>query len=900
MARRIQITFLAVFLAIAAPAIAQEKFGSIEGTVTDGTGSILPGVTVTVTSPALIGEKTAVSNEAGEYIVRSLGPGIYNVRTDLAGFTPMARPGVEVRVGQTAEVNFRLTMAALTETATVTAEPPVIDVRNTARNYTVNAEAVKKVPISIAQSYTDLWNVAPGVRDTNATNTTGFVLINGANATQNKVKVDGIDASDHVNAGNTTLLNQVIIEEVAVVTGAFEAEAGFGSGGLMNIITRSGGNQFEGGVSGVFTPQEWNDTNLPGTQPADIDTWYPEAHLGGPILRDRLWFFGSAKFLDQSEGTVNVTTHRKEIESTELYGKLTYRPSERHHLIYTYQQDRRTETPSSVNVLLTFDASPLGQFGGYMTGINWDFLVSNRSFLNVLVSYFDKPGSTDGMHGTARRAQYTNAAGALLFFDENYDRDLTNEQTRPYITGSFSHTTTFFGSHDLKAFTEWYPRSSRLTRTRMNEVHVYRDSPVYGPRQLWRVQTPRPAGEVENEAIDEGIAFAIQDSWRPLDRLTVNAGLRYESNHTIVEGRREDLLDWQHVDPRLGLAWQIDDKTVVKTSYSKIGEKFALDFAFGFYPNAIVFDTWESSQVNGVLDVFTEGAPSAATTTRNVERSVPGVNEWVIGLQRQLPGQVAVDVSYVRRRFSHFADTVDRNMILDIPNRRFVGRVDPNFNDLLDVVDSDRVNRTYDSLQLWVNRRLADRWQFNGTYTYAIDKQEGTFGYGTAANAALQFAYGDRASEFFEEERNPRQSLKLAGSYTFPWDITAGIYYSYYSDVILYDQYQQFAPGTPVPRITLSNGRVINDPLFNPVLLVAPPSEEVGREIGGTELLNFQLEKTFNIRGQQFRIAGLLYNAPNSGTRLNYASRDIASPNYNVLSGVQRPRAAQLIVGWEF
>ena len=115
----------------------------------------------------------------------------------------------------------------------------------------------------------------------------------------------------------------------------------------------------------------------------------------------------------------------------------------------------------------------------------------------------------------------------------------------------------------------------------------------------------------------------------------------------------------------------------------------------------------------------------------------------------------------MQRKFGSFVDQVDRNMILDIPNKKFVGRVDPTKDALLDVVDTDRVKRSYRALQLWLNRRIADRWQFNGSYSYSIEKQEGEFGYGTAADAALQFAYGDRASEFFEQEFNPRHNLKL-------------------------------------------------------------------------------------------------------------------------------------------
>lgn len=902
MTRRIGFLVILV-LAIGSQVFGQENVGSISGTIVDASNNSLPGVTVTVTSPALIGSsKSVVTNDEGEYVVRRLPPGVYQVGTVLEGFASMLRPAVEVRVGQTAQVNFRMGLAAAAETVVVTGEGPVIDVRNTSRNFTVDTKAVEFIPISTAQQYTDLWVMAPGVRDQLATfsSTSRGASINGAGVAQNKVFVDGIDAGDHINAGTTTLLNQSIIQEVGISTGGFEASTGFGSGGLMNIVTRSGGNELSGGLSLIMAPQSFNDTNVPGTEPADIETYFPEIHVGGPIIRDRLWYFVSDKYLHESEGIFNVSAYRTETRAHEAYGKLTFRPSSRHHLMWVYQRDRRSEDPSFGTASFTYDATPVGKFGGYMTGVNWDFQATNTSFVNLLVSYFDKPNSTDGRNGLDPRTQYANAAGAIHTTSGNYDRDQTNQQTRPYLSGSWSQNLSFGGSHDLKLSTEWYPRSLRRNELRMNEVRIYRDSPTYGPQQLWRVRTPRPDGVVVNDAIDRGFAFALQDSWRPVDQLTVNAGLRYESNETTVEGWDEPLLDYDSWSPRLGLAYQINRDTVVKASASRFGEKFALDWTFTYFPNSVVFDQWESSKVNGELDLFTEAGAPSFTTTRSIERPVTSVWEYALSVQRQLPGRIAVDVSYIQREYQNFPDMIDRNLILDIPNKKFVGRVDPRFDALIDVVDTERVKREYRAVQIWLNRRLADRWQFNGSYTYAIDKQTGEFGYGTAANAALQFAYGDRASEFFEEEVGGRHNLKLSGSYTFPWAVTAGLYYSKFSDAMAYDRYQELPPGTTAPRVTLSNGRVVADPLFNPVRLVDVPSENVGRRIGGTELLNFQLQKRFDFANHGLKVTALVYNILNADTYTLYGSTTLGNPNYNRVFGAQRPRAGQLSFGWEF
>lgn len=901
MMRWLGFVVLSALLASVSPSLAQETTGTIEGTVRDASRAVLPGVTVTVAGPAIMGLREVATDERGIYTVRSLPPGEFEVRAALAGFAPMVRQPVEVRVGQTATINFDMSVAGVTETTVVRAEAPVVDLRRNSRNFTIDTAAISLIPLSTSQQYTDFWVMAPGVRDSLATATgSQSPSINGASSTQNKVFVDGIDVGDHVNASTTTFLNNAIIQEVAIATGGVEAQTGFGTGGVMNIVTKSGGNQYRGGASLFLTPKRFNGTNFPGTSPANVESYYPEGHLGGPIVRDRLWFFASEKYLYENVGIFNVTSYKSKIRSHEFYAKSTYQPHQRHRLAFIFQHDRRLQDPSFGTPSFKFDATPVGHFGGYTTGVNWDYQMGSKTLLAVVASYFDKPNQTDGRNGRAPRTRFANAAGSVHTTDGNYDRDQSNEQTRPYFSGVLTRSFSALGGHDLKLSTELYPRTSRLNRLRLNIIETYRDSPTFGPNQLWTVETPRPLEGADNDTIDRGFSFGVQDAWRPIRRLTLNGGVRYETNRTEIEGRAEKLLDFSSWSPRIGAAFEVNDKTVVKSSVSRVGEKFALDFAFGFFPNRVVYDTATSSQVNGVLDVFTTGPSTTGTTTaRNVNRSVPSAVDYLFSVQRQLPMRFALDVSYVHRQFGQFNDSIDRNLIVDIPNRTF-SRVDPNFDALLDTTGTDRVKRNYRTLQVWLNKRLADRWQFNGSYTYGYTRQEGEFGYYTTGNAALQFAYGDRAREFFETEQGGRHNLKLSGSYTLPFDMTAGVYFSKFSDSISLDTTSQFAPGTLAPRIILANGRSVPDLLFNPVVLVAPPSEKVGRKIGGTDLLNLQLQKGFKFGRQQLRVTAMAYNLTNEAARLGYSSTYVGNPNYNNLFGVQRPRAGQLSFGWEF
>lgn len=898
---RVVTLVLAASLAMAAGAAAQGTSGTVEGTVRDSSGAALPGVSVVLTGPALMGERATTSGDAGTYRLVLVPPGDgYQLEARLSGFGAVVRRDLEVRAGQTVTVDLSMAVASVTEAVEVRAASPVVDLRSTVRSFTVDAQAVSHIPLTTSQRYADLFTLVPGVNDQlDAPGLGTNLVVNGAGATQNKVYVDGIDTTDHVNASLVTELNSAVIQEVSIATSGFDATSGFGTGGSMDIVTKSGGNRFSGGASMFLTPQRFNDTNREGVPPADVETYFPEVHLGGPIRRDVLWFFGSDKYLHQNSGFVGISDFQKEVRGHQAYGKVTHRVSPRHLLAYVFQWDERESKNDFATPIFTEDATSVASFGGYMTGVNWNYQAGSNRFLQVVGSYFDKPGTTNGRNGDSPRRIYQDVRGSVLRFEDNYDRDLTNEANRWYFSGRYTQSFTAGGSHDLQVSSEYYPFRRRLTRQRLNVLETYRDSAIHGPRQLFQVQTPRPLEGTDNEGIDRAFGFGIQDSWRPVQRLTVNAGVRYDYNRTSITGVDQSFTDFGSWSPRVAAAYALNDRTVIKGGFARLGQKFALDFLFTFYPNAIVYDTAQSSQVNGVLDTFFTGT-STATTTRNIDRRVPYALEYTLSVQRQLPWRIALEAGYVQRRFKGFTDSIDRNLILDVANRRFVGRIDPAFDALTDVVTNDRQQQVYRALQLWANRRFADRWQLDASYTYQINRQEGEFGLGTTANAAQQFAYGDRASAFFETTSGTRHLLKLAGSYRFPWDVTLGVYYSKKGPTVRLDTYNPAGIGAVAPRVTLSNGRVVPDPLFNPELLVAPPDEEVGREIGGAHLLNLQLEKAFRVGAHRFRVIGLAYNLPNAARVLNYTSSNVANANYGRISSVQPPRAAQLAFGWEF
>jgi len=287
---------------LVAPAWAQEQRGSIEGVVRDSSGAVLPGATVEATSA--VGPVASTTTDAqGAYRFPALAPGQYRVTANLQGF--VAKEVVEVRVGlgQIKKVDFALPLAGVAETVTVTAETPLVDVRQSARQTNIRAEQVELLPHG--RDFTTMVTQAPGA---NQEAKLGGISIDGASAGENRFIIDGIETTNLVSGLSGTNLIADFVEEVQVKSSGFSAEFGGALGGVISAVTKSGTNNWDGmalfNFQGSATEGRRRPTlrqNLTNSDIAEFIT-YPDDEetrlepgfgIGGPIKRDRLWFFGA-------------------------------------------------------------------------------------------------------------------------------------------------------------------------------------------------------------------------------------------------------------------------------------------------------------------------------------------------------------------------------------------------------------------------------------------------------------------------------------------------------------------------------------------------------------------------------------------------------------------------------
>lgn len=290
---------LALTLAMfATSAMAQSSTtGSIEGTVTDPNGAAVKGATITVTSPNLMSSRSATSNDDGRYQVSALPPGIYKVVVDASGFGKYEKTDVSVNLGRSSTVDPLLSLATATATVTVTGAAQV-DVSANTTGSNVSTEQFSNFPTQ--RTVQGLYTIAPTVTRSGLRDATGRdrdPSVGGSSGPENNYILDGVNTTDPAFGGSGANLPFEFVQEVEIKTGAYGAEYGKSTGGIFNVITKSGGNEFHGDLFGYGTTKglvrkvtnfSFTGSSANGFSETDIG-----GDIGGPIIKDKLWFFGA-------------------------------------------------------------------------------------------------------------------------------------------------------------------------------------------------------------------------------------------------------------------------------------------------------------------------------------------------------------------------------------------------------------------------------------------------------------------------------------------------------------------------------------------------------------------------------------------------------------------------------
>ncbi len=562
------------------PAWPQTTTGRLMGTAMDESGAVLPGASVTISSPALIGgAQTKATDERGEFLFMALGPGDYTVQAVCRGFIAQERNLVTVPLGGAAVIFIVMPMGTFSGEIEVEDETLVVDPTQVNTGQIFRADYMQGSAIgSDNRAYYTVVNQTAGVSPAGEWAGVPQPSVFGSSLGENAYFIDGMDATNPVMGTATTVLNFDAIGEIQLQTGGFEAEYGRATGGIINLVSKVGGNRF----SGTFDARYRDDSFQESGQYFDASELSTKhqvfgATLGGPILRDKVWFFASYERINDLE-TPNGSPTTKEQKGQNYLGKITWQIAPAWRLSGKYTSD-----PMTID---NWNASPwvMPEAGEYKRGTTAILSTELTSVLSDALLW----NTTLGSYRYESNV-YPQSGDLATIGHYNYDTFLytTNYMQQQYWETRRKDFTTdlswfvdnLAGSHEFKGGIEYsdlfFKISRCLTGTPNGERCVadgvgffFYDKEVGGTPLPWFMQEVHTSGPTDSEGAVSTL-FA-QDAWRPARGLTLKIGLRYDAvTYDTNTGVR--IADMDMIQPRLGFAWDLvgDAKNIVRGSWGR-------------------------------------------------------------------------------------------------------------------------------------------------------------------------------------------------------------------------------------------------------------------------------------------------------------------------------------------
>ena len=820
-------------------------------------GSVLPGVTVSLSGQAVMGTRTAVTNEVGEYRIPGVNPGSYTIRFELSGFATLVRESVIVAARATVTLDAVMKLAGLQETITVTGASPTVDVANTKVAARLDAAMLEAVPTA-KQIYSTA-TLAPAVvnsaQDPAGINATSknFMIAHGSNTFA--MNYFGVTADTPQNYGQMYYVDMNATQELSIDTAAMGAEIGGGGGANINVLPKSGGNTFHGKLDSSFITSGMIGSNVTPELRAlgltDIAlTMLRDLHpsAGGPISKDKLWYFGSYQNYTTSEVVPKFPLPSvKGIRNAT--GRLTYKVGTNGTLGGLWLYDKRIvhyaggglTTPDPITT--TEQASPKNLYVG-----NYTTVFDQNTFLEASVSHFDLKnpfGYTDewfAIPEAQKKLIYPSSnlttgvnsgppVGANTF---DSDRFQMNIALTKYVSKGLG------ASHQIKVGGEnWYGYGGTGWDIWNGTKLEYRNDAngVAQPADFLAYSSPLR----QKNSLRTFSAF-FQDRLT-YSRITLNLGVRWNNSSGMI---REQIgggnqwfprvtypaidpgFSWNSVVPRTGVVWRVthDGKNVAKASFSRYAETMYTQVFDIINPNIIrtaglaTYQWFGDRNGNGLIDAGEYNPnptsvfkPAANTIDPNLK--TPMNTEYTIGFERELAANIGFSVLWLQRWFTDNYANVD----VGVPSSAYIPH---NFNDpgpdnlvgtgddrpitLYDVaapyVGQDAFVRQtvpgtvrYRSLELMVNKRLSTRWQLSASYVWSRDEGilMGING-GTGDSRIVNDPTNPNLSSLYNSGRQagidqPHQT-KIIASYQAPWDVTLGTIYQGLSGLPLDRQFR--------------------------------------------------------------------------------------------------------------
>jgi Carboxypeptidase regulatory-like domain/TonB dependent receptor len=710
--------FCVCLLLSAATVMAHSTGATLQGTVTDEQGAVMPGATVVVTNVETGWTRDVLTDARGWYRATAITPGNYEVRATLQGFATQIRQGLTITIGQEATVNLVLKLASLEESVTVTGAAPLVETTKSTLGTTVTRDSLDNLPL-ISRNFAGLATLAPGVTGVGG----GGVTAQGQTDRSNSYMVDGVSNDQIVTAGNRGGFSLEAVREFAVMTNQFSAEYGLSSGAVFTVITRSGTNELKGRMF-AFHRDDALDAQNPfskaqGSGKAPFTQQRYGGFLGGPILRDRLQYFAAYEGSRQRETSV-ITSALVPLAERETpnpsdghqaFVKTDQRLTDRHSMSLRYRADKNKSTGNSI-----------GGLNSRERGTNGDALV--QDIVGNLTSVLSSRMLNEFRFQFGRQSTWTTIDGwstigmpeinrPSVRLGKAYNQPQGRNENRWQFINNFTYT---LNAHDLKAGADvsiiraptFFPRNADGTFTfTTDRPFDPNDLTTYPTQYTQSISDP-------NVNLDNDIfAFFVQDTWRVRTDVTLSLGIRYDRENAFskITGVPDDTNNFA---PRFGVVWDPfkDGRTAVRGGYG-----LYIDQVFLNPPLNVVLAQRANdiTIVNpGYPDPFTRGTVLSATPSISVASNnirTPESRSVSLGIKREVIGGFAISADGVYSRGYNQFNNRDLN-----PRDPATGlRPDPRY---LRVTQYETEgNAWYSALLMSLERRGAKGPGFGVSYT---------------------------------------------------------------------------------------------------------------------------------------------------------------------------------------
>jgi hypothetical protein len=805
---KVGLVAVASLIAFAAvPASAQVATGTVSGHVADSGGLAVPGVTVTAESTSLQGVRTVTTTTQGDYIFSLLPPGQYTITFTLNGFGTI-KEARSVGASQSVEINATLKPANVTEQVQV--EAGNSDFANAITNGTnVKERLLQDLPTT--RTLLSAVALAPNVA---ATGPSGSFVIGGAMSFENVFLLNGVQIQDNIRGTPFNLFIEDAIDQTTVLTSGVSAEYGRFTGGLVNAITKSGGNTFSGSLRETFTNDNWRAVSPFGEPKLDKTVPTTEYTFGGPIFKNRTWFFTAGRMFDsKTAATTGVTAipFTSEIDEKRFEGKVTQSFGKNQSLQVGYTTIPRTERgDTSPNPDGVFDLNSLvtRKVPQNLLSAHYTDIISNKFVVEGQFSqrHFSFQGagakSTDLITGTALRDQDT---GNFYWSPEfcGVCGDETRDNREYLVKGNYFLSTSS-GAHNLVFGYDGYDDIRNGDNHQSgSDWHLWSIVDIQG-QDVHPEFLPDGSTYIINWPIlqaNKGSSFFTHsffanDSWQVNNRLSFNLGLRFDKNHGVDGAGNVDAND-SATSPRLGVSWDPagNGRNTINASYGRYVDQIAssiTDLASPAGSPAIIAWFYGGAPINAtgapyvptaqaiqmVFDWFyAHGGTSRSpffTSVPGLDRKVngtlasPRADEFTVGIGHQVGSRGTLRADFVNRNFSHFySETVNGS----------TGIVTDEFGNQYDlrlISNSDALTRKYRALSLQARYRLNTRTDVGAVYT--LSRTWGNVENETVGSGPVTDTTGTYPEYVQESWNNPigdlstdqRHRLRLWGTWAFP------------------------------------------------------------------------------------------------------------------------------------